>query len=77
MTMRPGTWLFERSGTKFDPDKTYSVVVNDFLAAGLEKLGLVASTDKKGVAEDEPLIQNLLADYIRTRRSSLTNCSTS
>ncbi len=52
---------------EFDPDKTYSVVVNDFLAAGLEKLGLVA-TDKKGVAEDEPLIRDLLADYIRDKK---------
>ena len=40
-----GAWIVTKTGEELDPQKTYSVLVNDFMYAGGDNFGMLASFD--------------------------------
>ncbi|MEW6350607.1 MAG: bifunctional UDP-sugar hydrolase/5'-nucleotidase [Thermodesulfobacteriota bacterium] len=63
----PGNLVIEKvRDEEFDPQKTYSVVTNDFLADRLHRQGL-PNKDKTPSAKGTPLIRDLVADFIRRK----------
>jgi 5'-nucleotidase/UDP-sugar diphosphatase len=53
------------AGEPLDPDKTYRIATNDFLARGGDGYGSFASAPPALPVEDSPLLVNAVMDYLR------------
>jgi 2',3'-cyclic-nucleotide 2'-phosphodiesterase (5'-nucleotidase family) len=67
-----GQWILESSGTPLDPAQTYHVLVNDFMYAGGDDYGMLASFDPQAyntaINWRQPVI-----DWIVAQESSVEN----